>query len=1114
MSLRSLRTPAVLAVVAAVVLGLAAPASAQTKLLRFPDLQGDQVVFTYAGDLWLASDQGGMARRLTSHPGLELFAKFSPDGQWIAFTGQYDGDEQVYVVPTAGGVPHQLTFYPANGPLPPRWGYDNQVQGWTPDGSSVIFRSLRDAWDLSETRIYKVSPEGGLPTPLPMKVAGAGELSPDGRQVVYTPLVRDFRHWKRYQGGWAQDLYLFDLEAKTARQITDHPRSDRDPMWIDPGTIVFTSDRDGKLELYSFAVADGRTEQLTRGSAWDVRWPSADPATGRLVYESGGELIVFDVAQRQGRPLSITVPDDGVARRPSHRSVGDQVTDMGLSPKGKRVVFSARGDLFTVPAEHGPVRNLTRSPGAHDRAPAWSPDGKTLAFVSDMEGEEAIYLVDHRGDGEPRRLTELAPGQISGLIWSPEGKHLGYRDQGARLKVIEIESGGVRQVADDMTPFGLDATWSPDGRFLAFSLADANNQRSLHIWSLADGKTRRITDELWNEHMPTWDPKGDYLFYLSDREFAPQVDTKEWNYANNQNTMIYALALRADVAHPFPPRSDEAVDEAVDDTEDDATDKTDEGDAARGKRDRDKKTEANGDDKTPKPLKIDFEGLAQRVARVPAEAGNYLGLMAVEGRLLYARGGAFYYGRPRAQVDLFTFDLAKREEASLAGNIQGASLSPDGGKILIQGAGGYEIYPTSGGSGQSVATSGLAVDRVPAEEWAQIFDEVWRRFRDYFYVENMHGYDWQALRDQYRPLLEHVAHRSDLNYLMSEMIAELNVSHAYVSGGDYEMPDRPQAALLGARFTLDGETGRYRIAKIFEGHNQEDRYRSPLTEVGVDVSVGDYVLELNGQELDASANPFRLLQHAGGGPVELLVHDQPSREGARRVMVQPIDDEDDLVYLEWVEGNRRWVAEASDGALGYLHIPDMGSAGLREFIKYYYGQVRKQGLVIDVRNNGGGNVSQMILERLRRELLMIDFERNFDGPDTYPQVVFHGHLVCLIDEDTASDGDQFAYVFKRSELGPLIGKRTWGGVVGIYGRGRLIDGGGVNVPEAGSAGPEGEWVIEGHGVDPDILVDNDPESLLAGRDLQLERAVEELQKAITENPMRLPDVPEAPVKTE
>ncbi len=1113
------RRASILTCLSALVL-LATPAGAQTKLLRFPDLHGDQLVFTFAGDLWLAHVSGGSARRLTSHPGLEVFAKFSPDGQHIAFTGQYDGDEQVYVIPTAGGAPRQLTFYPAPGPLPPRWGYDNQVYGWTPDGEGVLFRSMRDGWDLSDTRLYTVGLEGALPVALPMPYSGGGDLSPDATRSVYSPLTRDFRHWKRYQGGWAQDLYIFDLESHAAELIASSPRSERDPMWIGE-RIYFSSDRDGTLNLYAYDPTAKSTEQLTDSDLWDVRWPSADHAGGRIVYEQNGELVVYDIAAGTSRGVEIFVPDDGVASRAARISVADRIEDIGLSPKGERALFAARGDIFTAPIEHGPTRNLTRSSGVRDREPAWSPDGKHIAFVSDRDGEQQIYLIDQAGREAPRQLTDGPGGQLSNLLWSPDSQHIAYRDQSSRLLVVDVESQEVVEVADDDAKFGLAYEWSPHGGYLAFDLTDPNGFRSIHIWSAAQGETHRVTDELWNEYSPTWDPEGKYLFYLSDRQFQPQIGSFEFNYLVDRETYIYALALREDVEHPFPPRSDEVTLEEEDDADDEEAEDSAAKKKKKGKKDADEdeadEDEDDEDEADEEPIQIDFDGLAGRVARVPVDADNYFALSALEGHLLYVRGGAGYYGRQsdvQPEIKLFSFE--DREATTLVEGIRNGALSADGKKLLVQTAAGYQLLDAAPGgadSAKTVSTDGLVADRIPVEEWAQIFDETWRFFRDFFYVDNMHGYDWPALRDQYRPLLEHVAHRSDLNYVLSEMISELNVSHSYVTGGDYEVPERPQVALLGARFELDAAAGRYRISDIFPGQNEEGTYRSPLTEVGVGAAVGDYVLAINGENLAGGDNPFRLLRHAGGGAVELTLSSDPEGEQARQALVAPIRNEDSLLYLRWVEGNRSYVAEQTGGRVGYLHLPDMGGSGIREWIKWFYGQVRKEGLVIDVRSNGGGNVSQMIIERLRRELMMADFERHVDIADTVPNVVFHGHLVCLLDEDTASDGDQFAWLFRRAGLGPLIGKRSWGGVVGIYGSYPLIDGGGVSVPEAGSADPEGRWVIEGYGVDPDIEVDNDPREVLAGRDQQLDKAIEVILGNIESEPRSLPERPAPPVKT-
>ena len=1085
----------------------AQPVSAQTKLLRFPDIHGDRVVFSYAGDLWLASTEGGLATRLTAHPGLELFPRFSPDGSRIAFTGQYDGDEQVYVIPASGGVPRQLTYYPARGPLAPRWGYDNQVYDWSPDGQAVLFRSLRYSTDLSDSRLFLASANGGLPVPLPMPESGAGDLSPDGTRVVYSPLFRDFRTWKRYEGGWAQELYIFDRETHVVERVTTHRRADRDPMWIG-NAIYFTSDRDGTLNLYSYDLASRETAQLTDSDTWDVRWPGDDGAD-RIVYELNGELQIYAIDDGTSRPISITVPDDGLAMRPARVSAANLIEDAELSPQGERALFVARGDVFTAPIENGPTRNLTRSSSAHDKWARWSPDGRRIAYVSDATGEDEIWLVAQDGSGEPEQLTSGGQAMLYAPAWSPTGKHLAYGDKDGRLHVIDIETKEAVEVADEARGPLRDYVWSPRGGYLAFSMTDPTEFRSIWVWSLADRALHRITDELFHEWNPAWDPAGDYLYYLSDRQFAPQLGSFEWNYLVDRETGIYALGLRKDVEHPLPPESDEVEVTGGDGAEesDAAGEESDANEDADGD---DDESEGDGED----AIVIEFDGLSRRVVRLPVTFDNYVGLSGADDGVFFIRGGAQYYGRGgdvQPALQRFTFD--DRETSTIASGIGGYAVSRDGERVLVRAGGGWSVYPAAGGDATAVSTRGLMVDRVPAEEWAQIFDEVWRRFRDFFYVENMHGYDWKALRDRYRPLLEHVAHRSDLNYVIGEMVAELNVSHAYIAGGDWETPDRPQVALPGAVFELDAAAGRYRIAEIFTGHNEEPRYRAPLTEIGVDAGVGDYVLAIDGEELLGSDNPYRMLLHRADRPVRLTLNDQPAFEGAREVAFTPVTEERSLRYLTEVEANRRKVSELTDGRVGYLHIPDMGAQGIQEFVKWFYGQVRKEGLVIDVRGNGGGNVSQMLIERLGRRVLGTSFARTYDTPGTYPAVAFHGHLVCILDEDSASDGDIFPYRFREAGLGPLIGKRSWGGVIGITSHGPLLDGGSVNVPQFGTNGADGSWVVENVGVEPDIEVENDPRSVIAGRDPQLERAVEEVLQMMREDPRALPERPAPPVKT-
>jgi tricorn protease len=1112
-------------------------ASAQTKLLRFPDIYGDRVVFTYGGDLWTAPASGGNAIRLTSHPGVEVFGKFSPDGKWIAFTGQYDGDEQVYVVPSAGGVPRQLTFYPAKGPLTPRWGWDNLVYGWSNDGKKIFFKSQRDSWALPIARLYWVSIDSGPADPLPMPAAGSADISPDSSQIVYSPQSRDFRPEKRYGGGQANALYIFDVKTYATKRIAEGPRATRDPNWVGD-TIYYNSDRDGHFNLYTYHVPSGRTTQVTNNKLWDVRWPSSDNQS-RVVYELNGELQVLDAKSGRSNGISISVPDEGLARRPSRIPVATFIESVGLSPKGERALFVARGDVFTAPIEKGPTRNLTHSSGAHDKWAAWSPDGASIAFISDVTGEEELYVAPQDGLKPPQQITSGSAMRYQ-PEWSPDGKRIAFSDKDGKVYVVTLADRRVVEVAD--SPHGQirDYAWSPRSNFLAFSLDDHPNRFSaVHIWSAADGKVRRITDYMFNANNPAWDPQGNYIYFLSDREFQPQISQIEFNYATNRASYIYAIALRKDVKHPFPPESDEVTISKPDETPKPVgTPPAMEPKPPAKEISKEVKKEPAGAQPSPEPEKpaaqatpeakpdaapkppatmtVDFEGIAERVARVPVGADNYGGLTAKAGHLLYATGSAFYYGRAGDRpTNLKIFAFKDRKETTIAEDIRGYVLSDDGSKVLVAQGPGYNLYdatPLGDKTRKPVSTAGLFVDRVPAEEWNQIFHEVWRRYRDWFYVPNMHGYDWAALREQYKPLLQYVSHRSDLNYVISEMIAELTIQHAYIEGGDFQIPPRPRVGLPGARFEVDRQSGKYRVTKIFEGQNEEDIYRSPLTEIGVDVKVGDYVLAIDGEELKGTDDIYRLLRNKADNPVSLTVNKTPSPSGARVVSYRPITDESNLVYLDWISKNRRKVEAATGGRVGYIHIPDMGANGIREFIKWYYPQIRKEGLVVDVRANGGGNVSRMLIERLRRKLLGLNYARTDDEANTYPDQVFIGPMVALLDQNSASDGDIFPYMFREAGLGPLIGKRSWGGVVGIQNRGTLIDGGTIFVPGSGLANKNGEWIIEGYGVDPDIEVDNDPKSEIEGKDPQLERGIAEVMAKLKQ-PVKLPPKPPGPVKT-
>lgn len=1089
----SARRPLSLAILASLFLSPAAFAG--TKLLRFPDVCGDKVVFTYAGDLWTASTQGGTAVRLTAGPGLEQSARFSPDCSTVAFTGQYGGDDQVYTIAAGGGEPKQLTFYPAKGPLPQRWGFDNQVYGWTPDGKSVLFRSWEQSISESNPRLYTVPAEGGLPTALPMPVAGVGRYSPDGSKIVYSPKYRDFRTWNRYVGGWAQDLYVYDFAAKSAKNITNDPNTDRDPVWIGDA-VYFIADRGAHLNLYRYDTASGDTKQLTDYQGADARWASGD-TKGRIVFEVDGELHLYDTQSSKDQALDITVPSDLVRTRAQERSVKDKIEDYALSANGKRALFTARGEVFSVPIKDGITLNLTHTPGAHEREAEWSHDGRRIVYVSDQSGEDAIWVRDADG-GNAKPLTSETFGRLYAPRWSPDGSRIAFVDSNNNLRIVAASGGPAPVVAHELAYPRRDHVWSPGGHYLAFSLTDKDDIKPrLHVYDLAAGKSVRVGDARFDSYSPSFSPDGQYLYFLGNREWAPQLSNIEWNFAGNRSTGLYALALRKGVGNPFAPRNDSA---AAEDKKDGGADKKDEAKP---------KAAADVNDR------IEFEGLDARLTRAPIDPDNIDGFEVTRKAILYVVSDGQYYGRDGAfKTKLKAWSFEQRKSEDVFEGVDGLSISRDGSTALVKSDGAYKVIDLDAGKPEpkDVKTDGLFALVDPKAEYAEIFRETWRRYRDHFYVQNMHGYDWPAIRAKYEPMLAWVGDRSDLNYLLGQMVAELNVGHAYVSGGDLGLPAKPYVGLLGARFELDAASGQYRIARILQGQNDEERYRSPLTELGVDVKEGDYVVAINGQPLTRNDSPYRLLRTAPGQLIQLTVNGKPGSDGARTVLVRPIDSEEPLNYYAWVAHNREYVAKASNGEMGYLHIPDMGPDGIREFIKWYYPQLRKQGLVVDVRDNGGGNVSAMVIERLSRKVLGLDYGRNVDFTGTYPNETFLGHLVALCNGTTASDGDIFSHMFKQAKLGPLIGVRTWGGVVGITGWGPAIDGGEIFVPQFASASPEGQYVVEGHGVDPDIVVEQDVAAQLEGKDPQLDRGIEELRKAIQAAPVKLPGRPADPVK--
>ncbi len=1160
-----------LAVLFAIVVPLAlAQQVPEGRLMRFPDIYKDKIVFSYGGDLWLAARDGGIARRITSHPGQELFAKFSPDGKWIAFTAQYDGNYNVYVMPAEGGDPRQLTVNPGGGPLPERMGIHNQVITWTPDSRSVIFLSRRDTFNTWFGLLYEVSIDGGLPRAFPLDRAGLTSFSPDGAKIAYNRIFRNFRTWKRYTGGMAQDITILDLKSHHIDTIPHTEWTDTFPMWHGD-TIYFSSDRgpEHRLNLYSYNVPSKQIKQLTHFTDFDVMWPSLGPDS--IIFENGGYLYVFDLQTGQPRKLTIYLPGDRELARPHWAGVSKLITDMDISPDGKRAVFTARGDIFTVPAKEGSIRDLTRTPGIREKYAAWSPDGRWVAYMSDRTGEDELYLSPQDGLGQEVRIT--FDGKMFRLppTWSPDSRKLLFADKDTRLFYVDIDQK--KPVLIDQGKYAdlTDYNWSPDSNWVAYAKAGVNRNNVIYLYNLGDKKITPVTTSASDSSAPYFDPEGKYLYFLSNRDYNEVIGVFDFSFANPKAGRVYIVTLRADEPSPLPVLSDEARTRPSPDVllaptplgpkpqqppeqppqpAGQKTKKTSPGQAVQQpgveKTPAEKKAEeeqAPGTRPLPKNFRIDLDGIQNRIIALPIPPGNLQNLAAAKGVIYYVSMPIAGLSGPLSgeTPSIHGFDLKSRKDHVVLEGADQYALSFDGRKMLYRAPamppGGQAPPAEEEGGGGSNYSYGIIDSKLPGEdektpepkslnkvgdgalkldamrmevdpraEWKQIFNEVWRQERDYFYEPSMNGVNWAAERDKYAQLLPYVADRLSLTYVLGELIGELSNSHTYVGGGDYPDLNPVNVGLLGADFELDGASGLYRIAKIYPGENWNPNLRSPLTEPGVIVHQGDYLLAVNGRALKAPENPYGLFVNTVNQAVTITVNSKPGFDGARNVLVRPIPDEFGLHELNWIETNRRKVDQASGGRIGYVYLPDMGPHGLNEFVKQYFPQIRKEGMIFDVRYNGGGFVDQIIFERLRRVLSGMESARNFDV-DTEPGNVFYGAMACITNHFAASDGDFFSYFFKVYKLGPLIGERTWGGVRGIRGEIPLIDGGYITRPEFSLYGLDSKWLIENRGVAPDVEVDNRPDEVLAGRDPQLETAIKMVTEEINKHPRKLPPRP-------
>lgn len=1087
------------------------------RLLRFPDVHGDTIAFSHAGDLWTVPASGGAARRLTTGDGLELFPRFSPDGKWIAFTGQYDGTTDVYVMPAGGGEPRRLTWYPSTDQNE-RMGPDNLVLGWTPDGK-ILFRGLRGPIRGFVGEPYVVSPEGGPVERFPLPESGAVSFSPDGMRIAYNRIFRDFRTWKRYKGGMAQDVWLYDLASKAIEKITDWPGTDTQPMWVG-GSVYFLSDRDGwKGNLWKYDVASKATSRVTSFTEYDVKWPhAASDGTGTIVFENGGFLHLFDTRSGRSRKVTVDLPDDRKLARTRWTAVDERITDFALAPGGGRALLTARGEVFTVPAENGNTRNLTRTSGARERNAVWSPDGKSIAYWSDASGEEELFVAPQDGRGEPVKVAPATNTWHFPPVWSGDSRKLAYSDRAMRLWVVDVAERKPVLV-DTATILEISRyALSPDGQWLAYVKTVENDFPVVFLHSLVTKKTVPVTSAASRAAEPVFDPEGKYLYLFSDRDLNPTLGLFEASYTVNKATRPYALLLAAATPSPFAPKSDEAtLAEAKEGAKDEKK-------PVPGK-DAGKDAKKDGDAKdAPKPLtvKVDLDGIEGRLVAFPVPPGNIFGLTAAKGKLFWlsAPTTALTEGGGPQKSALQMYDLEKRKVADLFPAVENYDLAPDGAKLIVKSdAKTYQVVePKEGlkpGDGK-LDLSGLRMELDPRAEWRQIFLETWRLYRDFFYLPDMGKIDWDGIRKRYEPLVAHVSHRYDLTYVLSEVASELGSGHAYVGGGDAPKVEKLPVGMLGADLALDTKAGRWKIARILPGQNWNEARRSPLTEPGVNVKEGDYLLAIDGRDLTAKDEPYRLLAGnfpatSASGPaprtVTLLVNAQPVAAGAREVVVKPIGNEEELRYVDWVETNRKKVEAATNGRVGYVHVPNMGGDGLQEFIRQFYPQLRKEALVVDVRANGGGFVSEMILERLARTVKGMGNMRGA-RPTPYPTSAFNGPMVALISPYSASDGDIFPFYFREYGLGPLVGERTWGGVVGIRGLGGgMVDGGYTFVPEFGTYDLKSRWIMENEGVSPDIEVDNLPADELAGKDAQLERGIAEVMKRLEAHPSKWAPLP-------
>ncbi len=1059
-------------------------AQVNARMLQYPDISSTHISFTYGGDVWIVAKEGGTAYKLTSAKGTELLARFSPDGKQIAFSGNYNGNVDVYVMPSLGGLPIRITHH----------GMNDRLVDWYPDGNFLLFASSRESGKQRFSQFYKVSKDGGMPEKLPIPYAEFGVLSPDGKKIAYTPRTRAFRTWKRYQGGMAADIYLFDLEKNTAENITNNIANDEFPMWTG-NKIYFLSDRgDNKRNnIWSYDISSKQSKQITDFDEFDIHFPSI--GSNEIVFEAGGLLYLLDLSTEKYHEVNISVVTDESTLMARNENVEKMIQNFSLSYNGNRTLFEARGEIFSVPTENGPVINLTQSSGVAERYPAYSPNGKYAAYFSDRSGEYELTVRDMEKPSGEKKLTSLGEGFRYQIFWSPNSKAIAFIDQTMTIYVYDMDKDKTTKVDQNKWMYEGDlenfsASWSSDSRYLAYGKELDSRTTAIGIFDTKDGQTRQVTSGYYNDVKPVFDPSGKYLFFLTNRSFKPVYGDFDntWIYPNS--TKIAVVTLTKDFMSPLAPKNDSSI----------------------VKKDEEKKSDEKKDDKKDvkkdvpkvKEVKIDFDGFEQRVVILPPAAGNIANLQAVTGKVIFHRMPN--NGSDDKKKPVSYYDLEKREEKTILDDADAFQISADEKKILVSKQKSFSVVDIAPDQkmDKKLPTNQLEMTVVPRDEWKQIFNDVWRLDRDFFYDKNMHGVDWKAMKKQYGNLIDNAMTRGDVNYIIGELIAELNSSHTYRGGGDDETPLQRKVGYLGIDWEL--KNGAFAIKKIVKGAQWDTEVRSSLDESGLNVTAGNYILAVNGVTLDITEDPWAAFDGLADKTIELTVNNKPSWDGAWNIIVKTMSDETRLRNLEWIESKRKRVNEATGGKIGYIYVPSTGLDGQDELVRQFYAQFTKEGLIIDERFNNGGQIPDRFIELLDRKPLAFWAVR--DGKNwQWPPVANFDPKVMLINGWSGSGGDAFPDFFRKAKLGPLVGARTWGGLIGISGAPRLIDGGSITVPTFRMYDPDGKWFKEGHGVDPDIEVPEDYTKLSKGVDNQLEIAIEEVMKLYKENPSVNPKQP-------